>query len=227
MSEVATIDLAVQPPAAPEGIQAFAGAPLSVVFAEGEAIETVRASGAGVLPLEPPFHVSDEDAYLVLPDDIGQEIIDILQDGDLELLHEAMRDGLVVVGTVGRGEAGVMHLRVETACAPREVLLAGLPYVETVSVTEATDLIETINELPHLRCTLLSKFVDDEGLDRVLRQPEFVGTGWRVPPDAPPADPTLLWSRHLGEGRVGVELALFQEYEELVVLLRPLVIALT
>jgi hypothetical protein len=71
---------------------------------------------------------------------------------------------------------------------------------------------------------MASVFFDDEGLERVLREPEHVGVSWRVPEnrrDLIGVDPTYVWSRRLTD-RVGVELALFLEYEELVVLLRPL-----
>src|SRR5690606_21291334 len=72
------------------------GLPLNVLFADGEDMERLRAQGQGVLVLEPPFHLSHEDAYLVLPSDIGLEIVDIMRDADLDLLHETMRDSLVV-----------------------------------------------------------------------------------------------------------------------------------
>jgi hypothetical protein len=35
------------------------------------------------------------------------------------------------------------------------------------------------------------------------------------------AEPTYVWSRQRDDGRVGIELALFSEYEELVALVRP------
>ena len=57
--------------------RALAGVPLTVVFAEGEAIDAAHTSGGGSIRLEPPYHVADDDAYLVLPDDIGMEIVDI------------------------------------------------------------------------------------------------------------------------------------------------------
>src|SRR5689334_4222796 len=82
--------------AATQGLESLAGVPLSVVFADGAELARVRDDGEGSVRLVPPFHVSDEDAYLVLPDDIGVDLLDILRDGDVDLVHEAMRDGLVV-----------------------------------------------------------------------------------------------------------------------------------
>lgn len=207
-------------------LEELVGAPLSVVFAEAEAIERVRRAGEGAIPLEPPFHVSDEDAYLVLPDDIGTEIVDILRDHDHELLHESLRDGLVVLGCVERRGPGVVELHAEEVITPAEALRQGLPYAADVTVGGDEDPVSVANDMDHVQCTMVSGLLDDEGLEQMLRRPEHVGATWRVPPEAADrlvgVEPTYGWSRHLGPGRVGIELALFAEEEELVVLLRPL-----
>src|SRR5690606_13268413 len=104
----------------------FGGAPLTVVFADGEALAAVREGDAERIPLEPPFHVSDEDVYLVLPADIGLELIDIFADGDAELLAEAMSEGLVVLGSVEQEGRGKVVLDVEEALTPRALLDGGL-----------------------------------------------------------------------------------------------------
>ena len=75
-------------------LQDYVGVPLSIVFADGDAIHAAARGASRSIRLTPPFHVSDEDAYLVLPEDIGGEIVDILRDGDAELLAEAMRDAM-------------------------------------------------------------------------------------------------------------------------------------
>jgi hypothetical protein len=210
---------------------AFAGVPLTVVFAEGATMEAVRSGATRALPLVAPFHVSDEDAYLVLPDDIGMEIVDIVRDGDLALLHESMRDGLLVVGEIARAKAGVVELRAEAWISAADALARGLPYAETISVAagDPEDLVDRVNELDHLQITMASALLDDDGLESMLRQREWAGTSWRVPEDAPArlrgAEPTYAWSRRLASDRVGVELALFAEYEEIVVLLRPVLLA--
>lgn len=204
----------------------FAGVPLSVAFADGEAIAAVREGVTRALPLVPPFHVSDEDAYLVLPDDIGMEIVDILRDGDLELLGEAMRDGLLVIGEVARGTKGGVELRVAASIAPRDALARGLPYAEAVAMDE--DAVDAVNELDHVQVTVASSLIDDEGLQEMLEAREWAGTSWRVPAGAPAhlrgAEPTYAWSRRIAPNRVGIELALFVEYEEIVCLLRPAVL---
>ncbi len=208
----------------------FVGVPLSVLFAGAESIEAVRAAGSGVLSLEPPFHVSDEDTYLVLPDDIGLEIVDILRDGDLDLVHESMRDGLLVIGAIERRGASDVSLHAELALSPGEALRDAPPFAATVPVSGpgGTDPLAVLNALEHVQCTLLGSFFDDEGLDQVLRRDAYVGASWRVPPEdrarLAGVDPTYVWSRRLPDGRVGVELALFPEYEELVALLRPVVL---
>src|SRR5688500_18539153 len=86
----------------PKLAEIIRGLPLSVVFAEGEAIDAIRSRGVGTLELAPPFHVSDSDVYLVLPEDIGLELADMFRDGDIDLLEEAMRDGIVAIGTIAK-----------------------------------------------------------------------------------------------------------------------------
>lgn len=208
----------------PEGPR-FAGTPLSVVFTDGERLEDLRKQGKGSVPLSPPFHVSDEDLYLLLPDDIGLEIIDIMQDGDFELLHEAMRDGLLVEGSVESEGKGVMALNVEL-CASPTTLLKKPHYAATVLVGgDEPDPVETANSLEHARCTMSSSLLDDTGLEKILRRREYLGMSWQLPSDAPAhlsgAEPTYIWSKRLQGGEVGIELALFSEYEELVAVFRP------
>lgn len=206
----------------------LAGVPLSVLFADGDAIASVRAKGHGRLVLEPPYHVSDEDAYLVLPADIGLEIIDIFRDGDLDLVHEAMRDGLLVIGACDTSRRGEVVLECEAARAPIDLLRAGMPFAHAVTLSPGTDALAMLNGLDAVQCTVASELVDDDGLERILRSDEHVGISWRVPADAPPhvrgADPTFVWSRRLPDGRVAIETALFMEYEELVVVVRAVAV---
>jgi hypothetical protein len=61
----------------------------------------------------------------------------------------------------------------------------------------------------------------------MLTSDEWAGISWRVPKDRKDlagVDPTYAWSRRLSGGRVGIEAALFVEYEELVVVLRPAIL---
>ncbi len=206
----------------------FGGAPLTVVFADGEALAAARDGEAQRIALDPPFHVSDEDVYLVLPADIGLELIDIFADADEELLEEAMTEGLVVLGSIEREGKGKVSLEIEQALTARALLDRGLPYAAEVEVGGDTDPVEEINGLEQAQITVASLLVDDEGLERMLRRPQHIGASWRVPKDAAHlagVDPTYAWSRRLPDGRVGVEAALFTEYEELVMLLRPAVLA--
>ena len=62
------------------------------------------------------------------------------------------------------------------------------------------------------------------GLDAMLEHVQHNGPSWRVPAhrkDHAEVDPTHAWSRRLPDGRVGIEMVVFQEYEELVAVLRP------
>lgn len=208
--------------------EVFGGAPLTVVFADGEALAAAREGDAERIPLDPPFHVSDEDVYLVLPADIGLELVDIFADGDGELLEEAMTEGLVVLGSVEREGRGQVVLEVEEALTPRALLDAGLEYASEIAVGGGTDPVEELNALDDVKLTIASRFVDDDGLERMLRRRTHIGASWKVPKGAAHlagVDPTYAWSERLPDGRVGVEAALFSEYEELVMVLRPCVLA--
>jgi hypothetical protein len=218
-----------------ERLDALVGLPLTVVFAEDASIAAVRDQRAVRLDLVPPYHASGEDAYLVLPDDIGNEITDILADGDRELLGEALRDGLIVLGSLERDaderRAGTraVYLGVEGAIVPEEALRDGLPYADVVPLVDAETTLEALNALDHVQLTVCASFLDAEGLGRVLGEAEHVGALWTPDHGGQGAagvgdasvQPCLGWSRHLGDGRVGIELALFGEYEELVAVLRP------
>ena len=199
------------------------GLPLSVVFAEGEAIEAVRVHGEGDLVLVPPFHVSDSDAYLVLPEDIGLELVDMFRDGDVDLLAEAMRDGLVATGSIGKTARGAIALSVEICARPEEVL-AVLPFAESVATGRGIDPVPALNALPHVQCTVAGSFVDARGLAAMMAKREHAGAVWRVPSadkHLAHVEPTYAWWRRSADGRVGIECVLFSEYEELVVVLRP------
>lgn len=218
---------------APSPHEIYSGVPLSVVFADGDAIAALVRGEAEAIPLSPPFHVSDEDAYLVLPEDIGSEIVDILRDGDSELLAEALRDGLLVIGTIEREGRGV-ELVVDSFVVPQKALAEGLPYAETLTLTDLDGALTAINALDHVQITVCSALVDEEGLAEVLSKADYVGPSWQAPAtlaspsrgaSGPAVEPTFVWSRRQRDGRIGIELALFSEYEELVVLLRPALLA--
>lgn len=202
----------------------FGGAPLTVVFADDEPLAAAREQGCETIALEPPFHVSDEDIYLVLPSNLGHEMIDILADGDDELLDAALDEGLVVLGSIEREGRGEVVLHIDEALTPRNLLDSGLEYATEVRVGGRHDAVGELNALEHLQLTVASEFIDDDGLERLLVEPEYIGQSWKAPEDAAHlegVDPTYVWSRRLPDGRVGVEAVFFSEYEELVVVLRP------
>lgn len=205
----------------------LAGAPLTIVLAESEAIARAASLGEGAsIPLLPPFHVSDDDCYLVLPEDIGGELAEMFKDGDLDLLGEAMRDGLVVVGVVEKEGRGKVSLHVE-ACASPETLLARMPFAHRTEVGRGHDPITELNELDEAHVTVASELIDEAGLEKMLRacsdKGEHAGVSWRAPKDRKDltgVDPTYAWSKRM-DGGIGIEAVLFSEYEELVLLLRP------
>lgn len=205
----------------------IAGTPLTIVLAESDAIARAATGGEGTsIPLLPPFHVSDADCYLVLPEDIGSEFAAMFEDGDLDLLAEAMRDGLVVVGEVEKEGRGKVALRVEQ-CAPPERLLERMPYAHRTEIGAGTDPIVELNDLDEAQVTVASEMIDEAGLEKMLRvcasKGEHAGASWRAPKDRKDlagVDPTYAWSKRLDDG-IGIEAVLFSEYEELVMLLRP------
>lgn len=205
----------------------IAGTPLTIVLAEADAIARAAAGGEGAsIPLLPPFHVSDDDCYLVLPEDIGSELAAMFEDGDVDLLAEAMRDGLVVVGEVEKQGRGKVMLQVEQ-CASPERLLGRMPYAHTAEIGAGADPIAELNELDEAQVTVASELIDEAGLERMLRacasKGEHAGASWRAPKDRKDlagVDPTYAWSKRL-DGGVGIEAVLFSEYEEMVMLLRP------
>jgi hypothetical protein len=226
-------DRSVQQPAAVSGeaASAFIGTSLVLLFARGDDIERLRAEGSGFLSLVPPFHMGEEDCYLVLPDDIGEEIVDILRDGDLELLREALRDGLLVQGEVAKNPRGPgMLLDAALVCSPLDVLHPDVAHAARVSIDATRDPLRALNTLPHVQCTTLSALADDDGLEAMLRaQDDHVGVSWRPPSSAKglaDIEPTYAWSRRVSERLVGIELALFQEDDELVAVLRPALLSL-
>jgi hypothetical protein len=144
-------------------------------------------------------------------------MIDIVADSDHDLLGEALRDGLVVNGFLGRAD-GVMGLNVELVESPLS-LLKRMPYAEALELGRGVDPVAALNALPHAQCTVVSKLVDEEGLGRMLGDDDYLGKSWGRSDGS--VDPTFVWSRRTGPSAFGIELALFTEYEELVMLLRP------
>jgi|GEM_PF-2539185 len=239
-----------------------AGLPLSVAFADAEELASLREALEGGEELvevlvNPPFHVSTDDAYLVLPEDIALDLREMFQDGDCDLLGDAMKEGLVVIGTLekaGRGTlsagfppgtrsagfppgtrsagfpTGKWKLVIDKAAIPA-VLMRTMPYADSIEVGRGQDPIETLNALPQAKVTLQSELMDHSGLQRLvtglLVKPdatEHAGISWKAPRDRKDltgVDPTFAWSKKHSDGKVGIEAALFCEYEELVVVLRP------
>ena len=150
-------------------------------------------------------------------------VVDIARDGDTDSLRASLRSGLLVIGTIERARGGVVDLHVDEMASPTDALQS-MAFAAEVRIDEEVDTVATINALPNVQCTLLSGLIDELGLTRILRRGEHLGTSWRSPGTGATAsaEPTFAWTRQLAPGRIDFELALFLEYEELVVLLRPL-----
>ncbi len=213
------------------------GLPLTIALVDADELRRARealARGHRVesLALLPPFHVSDDDAYLVLPEDIGVELREMFADGDVDLLNDAMAEGLLAIGTIERGERRGAHRELRLAiddAASVATLLARMPYTDTVEIGAGREPLAAVNALAQFRNTVASSFLDREGLGRMLREREQASASWRPPEDDPElagVDPTYAWTRRDGEGRVAIEAALFCEYEELVMVLHPALLRL-
>ncbi len=210
------------------------GSPLCVVFADADQIRAARR-GATEITLTAPFHVAAEDAYWVVPDDIGLEIIDILNDGDRELLDEALRDSVVVLGELEiRGKTAT--LRVDDVLDALEMVADETPHAEVTKLkkglgamspmdTSRDETILALNKREAFQCTVSSAFLDRQGFSKMLNERDYVGMSWRAPEGLglDGIDPVHVWSRRVGN-KISVELVLFHEYEELTVVFRPLLI---
>ncbi|MCC7538932.1 MAG: hypothetical protein IT379_22090 [Deltaproteobacteria bacterium] len=198
---------------------------LSVVLADGDDVASLReGSTPRSITLLPPYHVSETDTYLVVPADLGTDLVDIFADGDLDLVHATVQESVLVSGDVERKGRGVMSLYAEHAVTVADALVAGLAHGATVRLGGLGDPLRVLNRMPHVRVTMLSALLDQDGLASALGAEQFAGAGWRVPRDAAAElrsiAPTYVWSRRTAEG-VGIELALFSEDDELVALVRP------
>ncbi len=202
----------------------FVGVPLPVVFADPADCEALRAGERQAFVPSTPPQMAADDRYLVVPDDIGIELLDIVREGDEDLWHEVLRDSVLLEGPCERWSGGQLALLVEQVVGLGEWFARTGPYACQLGVGPGLpDPLERLRREPALRCNVVGGLLDEEGLDRVLASAEFLGVGWR-----PPAryrlegvQPTLLWSRRTPDGAAAVELALFEEFEDLSVLLRP------
>lgn len=183
----------------------------------------MRVRGSGTIPLSAGYSLSEDDTYLVVPDDVGDEIVDMLRDADHALLEEALDESLLVFGDVRRGPGGRADVAAEFAVSVSQAFRDGLPYAASLELSADPAWLRRLNQLSHVQCTMVSALLDGEGLQAVLDNPRYAGISWRSPADAPnlaSLAPTYVMSRRRG-GRVGLELALFVEDEDLVALVRP------
>ncbi len=208
----------------PHPASGFVGVPLPVVFADPADCEALRSGELQeLLPSVPP-QLAAEDRYLVVPDDIGIELLDIVRDGDEELWGEVLRDSVLLEGPCERWTGGQLVLVARRAVGLGDWFGASWEPACRIGVGPGLpDPLERLRREPALRCNVVGGLLDEEGLDRVLASPQFLGVGWRPPAryGLEGVQPTLLWSRRTADGAVAVELAIFEEFEDLSVLLRP------
>lgn len=203
----------------------FERVPLSVVLAEAEEVERLRSDATPrAVTLLPPYHVSETDTYLVVPIDLGTDLIEIFADGDIDLVHATVRESVLVSGEVERRGRGQYTLFAEQAVTAEDAFVGGLSYGATVRLGGLGDPLRVLNRMPHVRVTMLSALLDPDGLAAALGGEQFAGVGWRVPRELAAQlrslQPTYVWTRRIAEG-VGIELGLFAEDDELVALARP------
>ncbi|MCS6856244.1 MAG: hypothetical protein N2515_02525 [Deltaproteobacteria bacterium] len=218
-------------PPAEKWVEQIEGVPLVLLQAEKEELARLRRSiekgqPPSYLPVLPPYHLSDEDAYILLPEDLAVDFRSIFEDGDLDLLKEAMEESVVALGTLERVKRGEMRFVIEEAAKTQEALRQ-MRYAKVVELDDVSMAVQTLNELPLFHNTVASAFVDEEGLADMLQSSEYLGTSWRPPPERPElagVDPTFAWTKRLKDGSIGIEAALFCEYEEMALLLRPAIL---
>lgn len=202
----------------PSLAEVFGALPLSIVYARRADLPAAREGGR--IPLTPPFHVSDDDAYLLVPDDVGLGLVDVFAHANERALSDVLRTAVLVLGVIER-EGRTTFLEIDDA-ARLGPMLGQMRYFLEQSADESALL--ALNGLEQAQVTVASELVDEAGLDAMLVGVQHIGPTWRVPPhrkDLAEVDPTHAWSRRLPDGRIGIEMVVFQEYEELVALLRP------
>lgn len=217
------MQLVPPPDPSPSPLQQFVGAPLVLLFADAQELQPARMRGSGTIEVTAGYSLSEDDTYLVVPDDVGEEIVDILRDADHDLLEEALDESLLVLGDLQRGAGGRTTMAAEFAVSVSQAFRDGLPYAASVALSSEPGWLRQLNQLSHVQCTMVSALMDGEGLQAVLDNPRYVGVSWRSPADTPSLaslSPTYVMSHRRGS-RIGLELALFAEDDELVALVRP------
>lgn len=189
---------------------------LTIAMADAGAIAAVREGVLSDLRMRPPIHVSDHDAYLLVP--LGAFDESSGGPGDAAAL---LAGALVVQGTVSI-QKGRATLAVNERWDPL-ALVQDKPFDATVRLTANTNLVPQLNELPFAHCSTAARLFDRRGLEHVVRSRSFVGTSWapELPDDEEgDADPTWVWSRRTN-GSVAIHLAILGEYEERYALINP------
>lgn len=189
---------------------------LTIAVADAGAIAAVREGVLSELRMRPPIHVSDHDAYLLVPPGALDE-----QSAGPDAAAAFLGTALVVQATVAiqRGRA---LLAVNERWDPL-ALVQDKPFDATVRLTPNANLVPQLNELPFAHCSTAARLFDRRGLERVVRQRSFVGASWapELPDDEEgDADPTWVWSRRTSGG-VAIHLAILGEYEERYALINP------
>lgn len=215
----------VPPPSQAESpLRHFVGAPLVILFADAEELQPSRQRGGGTIEVSAGVSLSDDDTYLIVPDDVGDELVDILRDADRELLEETLDESLLVLGDLHRGAEGRTVVAADFAMSVTEAFRQGLPYAAQVPVDGQGGGLRSLNQLAHVQCTMVSALMDTDGWRSVLRQSNYIGVSWRSPADTPSLaslSPTFVVSNRSGDGHIGLDLALFVEDDDLVALVRP------
>ena len=177
----------------------FVGVPLAILFATGEEITAAKNEDRDHLITTSAPLVSDDDAYLVLPDDIGDEIVDILADGDLELLNETFRDSLIVSGGLNR-EGGEVSLLIDCAVSPHDAFQENMPYAQEIKVGGDSDPCiwsRTVWITANAQCSALSSMmrglIQCSGPSPTLAYPGALGVGY----------PRIWWSHRHTRTAVG------------------------
>lgn len=198
----------------------FAEMPLVVTFAARDGLADVAAGQR--LPLAATPEISQDDAYLVMPNRARDHLVNAFARGQLGRLAEWFSEAWVVRADVDGGRAPRLWVG---AAWRASALLAGRPG-RVVSMSALGDPMRVINRLPFIASLARGGLLDARGAEAILSRGSYVGVSRMGMPElglgADTVEPTFVWTERLGrETRVRVALAAAED-DAPIALLSPL-----
>jgi hypothetical protein len=198
----------------------FAETPLVVAFAARDDLGDVAPDQRLALASTP--EISQDDAYLVLPNRARDHLVNAFARGQSGRLSEWFSEAWVVRADVDGGRAPRLWIGAAWRASAR---LAGRPG-RVVSMGALGDPMRVINRLPFIESLARGGLLDARGAEAILSRGSYVGVSRMGMPElglgADTVEPTFVWTERLGrETRVRVALAAAED-DSPIALLAPL-----